>query len=68
MFRQLKSKVGATQGLELVGNLVPCLVTPIRIIVIKQLILTTPITTLKGSVNVVNTHGMARSLSPWVFH
>jgi hypothetical protein len=47
MFRQPKSKVGAIQWLELVGNLVLCLVTPILIIVIKQLILTTPITTLK---------------------
>jgi hypothetical protein len=68
MFRQLKNKVGSRQWLELVGNLVPCLVTPILVIVIKQLILTKPITTLKGSVHVVNTHGMVHSLSPWVFH
>jgi hypothetical protein len=68
MFRQLKNKIRAIQWLELVGNLDPCLVTPILIIVIKQLILTTPITTLKGSIHVVNTHGMAHSLSPWVFH
>ncbi len=68
MCRQLKSKIGAIQWLELVGNLAACLITPILIIVLKQLILITPITTLKGSVHVINTHGMAHNLSPWVFH
>jgi hypothetical protein len=68
MFRQLKSKIGVTQWLELVGNLAPCLIAPILIIMLKQLILITPITTLESLVHVINTHGMAHNLSPWVFH